>query len=70
MVPIRDTTIGLRDGRSLVCCEWGHARDPVVLAFDGSPGSRVWWPGEARTKAAGRGPSLVSTILPRSKVAP
>ena len=51
-LPNRDTTIRLRDGRSLAYCEWGHARGPVVLAFHGSPGSRVWWPGEAHTKAA------------------
>ena len=70
MVPIRDTTIRLRDGRLLAYCEWDHVRGPVVLAFDGSPGSRVWWPGEARTKAAGPGPSLISTILPRSKDSP
>lgn len=37
MVPIRNATIRLRDGRLLAYCEWGHARGTVVLAFDGSP---------------------------------
>lgn len=34
-------------------CEWGAADGPVVLAFHGTPGSRVWWPGEAQTTALG-----------------
>ena len=51
--PLRDATIRLRDGRSLAYCEWGHEGGPVVLAFHGSPGSRVWWPGAEVTAAAG-----------------
>ncbi len=69
MVPIRNATIRLRDGR-LLYCEWDHARRPVALAFDGSRGSRVWCPGEAPTKTAGRGPNLIPTMPPRSKDAP
>ena len=53
MQPLRDATIPLRDGRTLAYCEWGDARGPAVFAFHGAPGSRVWWPGEAETLAAG-----------------
>ena len=51
--PLRDSTVRLSDGRTLAWCEWGAPSGPVVLAFHGSPGSRVWWPGEAETRAAG-----------------
>ena len=51
--PSTDATIRLRDGRVLAYCEWGTAGGPVVLAFHGSPGSRLWWPDENATKAAG-----------------
>ena len=51
--PLRDATIRLRDGRSLAYREWGYEGGPVVLAFHGSPGSRVWWPGAEVTAAAG-----------------
>jgi pimeloyl-ACP methyl ester carboxylesterase len=52
-VPLVDSTVRLADGRVLAWCEWGDADGPVVLAFHGTPGSRVWWPGEAETIAAG-----------------
>ncbi len=51
--PVRDTTIRLGDGRALAYCEWGDASGPAVLAFNGNPGSRAWWPGEDATAAAG-----------------
>ena len=51
--PIRDATVRLRDGRALAYCEWGHAEGPAVLAFHGSPGSRVWWPALHHTEVAG-----------------
>jgi pimeloyl-ACP methyl ester carboxylesterase len=41
---LTDAAIQLTDGRSLGFCEWGHRGGPVVLAFHGSPGSRLWWP--------------------------
>jgi pimeloyl-ACP methyl ester carboxylesterase len=43
----------LRDGRALAYCEWAHDRGPVVLALHGTPASRVWWPGQEQTRAAG-----------------
>ena len=51
--PLRDSSVRLGDGRRLSWCEWGAPNGPVVLAFHGTPGSRVWWPGEAQTKAVG-----------------
>ena len=51
--PLRDATIRLSDGRLLAYCEWGNDTGPAVLAFHGSPGSRVWWPGAEITAAAG-----------------
>jgi pimeloyl-ACP methyl ester carboxylesterase len=51
--PIRDATVRLHDGRALAYCEWGRTEGPAVLAFHGSPGSRVWWPGLPHTEAAG-----------------
>ena len=51
--PLRDSTVCLGDGRTLAWCEWGVADGPAVLAFHGSPDSRVWWPGEDQTRAAG-----------------
>jgi pimeloyl-ACP methyl ester carboxylesterase len=51
--PRRDSKVRLSDGRALAWCEWGTPSGPTVLAFHGTPGSRVWWPGEAQTTAAG-----------------
>jgi pimeloyl-ACP methyl ester carboxylesterase len=48
-----DATVRMRDGRGLAYCEWGDAGGPAVLAFHGAPGSRVWWPDEDTTAAAG-----------------
>lgn len=47
-----DETIRLRDGRRLAFCEWGPIDGPAVFLFHGSPGSRVWCPNEAHTRAA------------------
>ena len=48
-----DATVRTRDGRTLAYREWGSASGPAVLAFHGTPGSRVWWPGEEKTTAMG-----------------
>jgi pimeloyl-ACP methyl ester carboxylesterase len=45
--------VQLGDGRALEYGQWGALDGPVVLAFHGSPGSGIWWPGEAHTVAAG-----------------
>jgi pimeloyl-ACP methyl ester carboxylesterase len=60
--PRVDATIQLSDGRSLAYCEWGVADGPAVLAFHGSPGSRVWWPKHEVT--AGAGARLVTVDRP------
>jgi pimeloyl-ACP methyl ester carboxylesterase len=52
-IPHLDSTVRLTDGRVLAWREWGDTDGRVVLAFHGVPGSRVWWPGEAETVAAG-----------------
>jgi pimeloyl-ACP methyl ester carboxylesterase len=44
---LSDGAIRLRDGRALAFCEWGQQDGPAVLAFHGSPGSRLWWPDDA-----------------------
>jgi pimeloyl-ACP methyl ester carboxylesterase len=49
----RGSIVRLGDGRELAWCEWGVPTGPAVLAFHGTPASRVWWPGEALTTAAG-----------------
>ena len=49
----RDGAIRLDDGRALAFREWGVPGGPPVLAFHGTPGSRLWWPGEAATLASG-----------------
>jgi pimeloyl-ACP methyl ester carboxylesterase len=48
-----DATIRLSDGRTLNWRTWGDPDGPAVIAFHGSPGSRVFWPGEPETIAAG-----------------
>ncbi len=50
--PFEDATIALGDGRSLAYCRWGEPNGPAVLAFHGSPASRIWWPGLDQTEAA------------------
>jgi hypothetical protein len=50
----RDDAVRIRDGRMLAFCEWGHSDGPAVLAFHGSPGSRLWWPDHAATRRLGR----------------
>ena len=42
--PRRDDTCRLRDGRKLAYAEWGPADGRPVLAFHGTPGSRLWSP--------------------------
>jgi len=48
-----DLTLHLADGRTLAYRAWGDPNGPTVLCFPGSPASRLWWPGEAETAAAG-----------------
>ncbi len=60
--PRRDSNVVLDDGRDLAFCEWGDPDGPAVLAFHGSPGSRLWWPGEALTSE--RGVRLVTVDRP------
>ncbi len=50
---MNDDTLTLKDGRRLAFRHWGEASGPVVMAMHGSPGSRVWWPGEDHTTKAG-----------------
>ena len=51
--PIRDERVRLRDGRALAYAEWGDVYGSPVFFFHGAPGSRLWCPDEAATRAAG-----------------
>ena len=45
--------VTLADGRRLAYTEWGLPEGSPVMAFHGTPGSRLWCPDETATAAAG-----------------
>jgi pimeloyl-ACP methyl ester carboxylesterase len=51
--PVDDATFRLADGRCLAYRSWGTVGGPLVLAFCGTPGSRVWWPGAEHARQDG-----------------
>ncbi len=52
-VPRSDSTVTLRDGRSLAWAEWGDPAGRPVVLFHGGPGSRLLCPDEDATVSAG-----------------
>ena len=59
MTALADSSVRLRDGRSLAYTAWGDREGYPVLYFHGSPGSRLWCPDESATLA-----SKVRLIIP------
>lgn len=53
MTALRDAAVTLSDGRRLAYTEWGRPEGRPVMAFHGTPGSRLWCPDEVATAAAG-----------------
>ncbi len=52
-VPLSDSVVTLRDGRSLAYAEWGDPLGRPVFLFHGQPGSRLLCPDVDATESAG-----------------
>src|SRR5215475_6197415 len=50
---VEDGGVRLADGRYMAYRSWGPPDGPLVMALQGCPGSRVWWPGQEHTELAG-----------------